>query len=48
MINKCAAITCRSLIIPEKKNSNITFDSFLFNDEKLLKHWLKQIARKNV
>ena len=47
MVNKCAAINCRSVYAKEKKDSTITFHSFPFNDEKLLKHWLKQIARKN-
>ena len=47
MVNKCAAINCRSGYAKKKKDSNITFHSFPFNDEKLLKHWLKQIARKN-
>ena len=47
MVNKCAAIDCRSGYAKEKKDSNITFCTFSYNDEKLLKHGLKQIARKN-
>ena len=34
MVNKCAAIHCRSGYAREKKDSNITFHSFRFNDEK--------------
>ena len=47
MVYKCAAINCCSDYAREKKDSNITFHSFSFNDEKFLKHWLKGIARKN-
>ena len=46
MAKKCAAINCRSIYAKEKKDSNITFHYFPFNDAKLLKHWLKQITRK--
>ena len=47
MVNKCSAINCRSGYSGESKNPNITFHSFPLNDEKLLKIWLKNIARKD-
>ena len=47
MVNKCAAINCRSSYAKEKKNSNITFPTFSFNDEKLLKHWVETNCKKN-
>ena len=36
MVNKCAAINCRSGYAKEKKDSNNRFHTFSFNDEKLL------------
>ena len=47
MVNKCAAINCRSGYAKEKKDSNITFHIFSFNDEKLLKHWIETNCKKN-
>ena len=39
MVNKCAAINCRSGYAKEKKYSNNTFHTFSFNDEKLLNQY---------
>ena len=44
MVNKY--INCRSSYAKEKKDSNITFHTFSFNDEKLLKHWVKTNCKK--
>ena len=46
MVNKCAAINCRSGYAKEKKDSNITFYTFSFNHEKLLKHWVETNCKK--
>ena len=46
MVNKCAAINCRSGYAKEKKDSNITFHTFSLNDEKLLKHWVQTNCKK--
>ena len=46
MVNKCAAINCRSSYAKEKKDSNNTFHIFSFNDEKLLKHWVETNCKK--
>ena len=46
MVNKCAAINCRSGYAKEKKDSNITFHIFSFNDEKLLKQWVETNCKK--
>ena len=48
MVNKCAAINCGSGYAKEKKDSNITFHTFSFNDEKLLKHWVETNCKKNI
>ena len=47
MVNKCEAINCRSGYAKEKKDSNITFHTFSFNDEKLIKHWVETNCKKN-
>ena len=47
MVNKCAAINCRSGYAGEDKDPNITFHRFPVKDEKLLLQWLKCIARKD-
>ena len=41
MVNKSAAINCCSGYAKEKKDCNIIFHTFSFNDEKLLKHWVE-------
>ena len=46
MVNKCAAINCRSGYAGEYKDPNITFHRFPVKDEKLLLQWLK-FARKD-
>ena len=46
MVDKCAAINCRFGYAKEKKDSNITFHTFSFNDEKLLKHWAETNCKK--
>ena len=47
MVNKCSALNCRSGYSGETKDPNITFHSFPFHDENLMKIWLKNIARKD-
>ena len=47
MVNKCSAINCRSGCSGERKDPNVTFHSFPLSDKKLLKIWLKNIARKD-
>ena len=47
MVNKCSALNCRSGYFGETKDPNITFHSFPFHDENLMKSWLKNIARKD-
>ena len=47
MVNKCAAINCRSGYSGDSKNPNVTFHSFPLNNEELSKIWLKNIARKD-
>ena len=47
MVNKCSATNCRSGYSGECKDPNVTFHSFPLNDKKLLKIWLKNIARKD-
>ena len=47
MVNKCAAINCRSGYAKEKKDSNKRFHTFSFNDEKLLKHCVETNCKKN-
>ena len=46
MVNKCAAINCLSGYAKEKKDFNITFYTFSFNHEKLLKHWVETNCKK--
>ena len=47
MVNKCAAINCRSGYSGDSKNPNVTFHSFPLNNEELSKIWLKNISRKD-
>ena len=47
MVNKCSALNCRSGYSGKTKDPNITFHSFPFHDENLMKIWLKNIARKD-
>ena len=47
MVNKCAALNCRSRYSGENKDSNITYRSFPLKDQNLLTVWLKNIARKD-
>ena len=47
MVNKCAAINCRSGYSDDSKNPNVTFHYFPLNNEELSKIWLKNIARKD-
>ena len=46
MVNKCAAINCRSGYAKGKKDFSITFHPFSFNDEKLLQHWVETNCKK--